>query len=119
MSGTTRRTIVTALAGAVGVAAAGSVVYMAGLFSSSYPKTPYDDLLTKLPDRASAETLGKALRAEMPGFNAKAVAADLRHRLGHKSLSAVVTADIDDNDLTEVKGWVLPTSLAQLSALAA
>ena len=117
--GTTRRKIITALAGTVGVAAAGGVAYLTGLFGPSYPKTPYDDLLAKLPDRASAEVLGKALRAETLGFDAKTVAASLRKRLAEKSLADVVTADIESNDLTEVKGWVLPASLAQLSALTA
>ena len=115
--GATRRKIITALAGSVGVAAAGGVAYLTGLFGPSYPKTPYDDLLAKLPDHASAEVLGKALRAETPGFDAKTAAASLRKRLAKKSLAAVVTADIESNDLTEVKGWVLPASLAQLSAL--
>ena len=117
--GTTRRTVITVLFGAVGVAAAGGVAYMAGLFGPSYPRTPYDDLLAKLPDRAAAETLGKAVRNEMPGFDAKAVAAGLRKKLENKTLSDVVTAEIDSNDLREVKGWVLPASLAQLSALTA
>ena len=117
--GTSRRTVMTVLFGAVGVAAAGGVAYVAGVFGPTYPKTPYDDLLAKLPDRAAAETLGKAVRAEAPGFNAKTVATGLRKALADTSLADVVTTEIDGNDLTEVKGWVLPTSLAQLSALTA
>lgn len=116
MSDTTRRTFVTVLFGTVGAAAAG-VAYMAGLFGPSYPRTPYDDLLTKLPDRAAAETLGKVVRTWTPGFDAEAVAAALRKKLANKPLSDVVIDDVARNDLTEVEGWVLPISLAQLSAL--
>jgi hypothetical protein len=118
MSKTTRRTFVTLALGAVGVAAAGGAAWFGGLLGSSYPKTPYDDLLAKLPDREAAIVLGKAMRDQTSGFDATAMAASLRRRIANKTLKDVVIDDIDANGLSEVQGWVLPTSLAELSALA-
>lgn len=103
----------------LGVVVAGGAAYEAGLFGRGYPRSPYDDLLARLPDRAAAQRLGAAVLAEQPEFNAKAAAAELRQRLTDRPLDDVLVADIDENNMVEVAGWVLPASLAQLSALAA
>ncbi|HEV2653024.1 MAG TPA: hypothetical protein VGU69_17310 [Rhizomicrobium sp.] len=87
------------------------------LLERAYRKTPYDDLLGLLTDRDTAARLGRAART--PGFDAKTVAHDLREQLAHQSLGQVVDADIAKSRLAEVKGWVLPESLANLSTLAA
>lgn len=117
--GTSRRNLLTAIAGAITVAAAGGVAYLGGLFGPSYPRTPYDDLLALLPDRARARTIGKAVLAGHRGFDAELAATHLRGKIGHRPLEAVLNSDIASNDLYEVKGWVLPTTLTQLCALAA
>lgn len=114
-----RRQMLLAFLGAAGLAVVGGVAYEAGLFSAGYPKTPYDDLLAKLPDRAKALRIGKAYLSNHPGFDAKAAAASLRKRLNDDSLGNAINADVANGDIAEVKGWVMPGSLAQLSALAA
>lgn len=119
MSGESTRRVVLALMGAAGLAAVGGIAYEAGLFAPGYPETPYDDLLAKLPDRVMAAHVGKAMLVENPSFDAKATAANLRSRLRDRPLSYALVADIDANSLVEVKGWVMPATLVQLSALAA
>ena len=114
-----RRRMLVALLGAAGLAAVGGIAYEAGLFAPGYPRTPYDDLLAKLPDRAAAQRVGKAYLREHPDFGAKTAAASLRKRLKNGLLADMLDTDIRTNALEEVHGWVMPDSLAQLSALAA
>ncbi len=103
----------------LGVAAAGGLAYEAGLFGPGHPPSPYDDLLAKLPDRAAARIVGGAVLAAEPDFDAKATADALRPRLINRPLRDVLEADLDEHGMQEVSGWVLPVSLAELSALAA
>jgi len=114
-----RRPLLTGLLTALGIAAAGGVAYEAGLFGPSRPRSPYDDLLALLPDRAHAVELGKAVLADNPGLDASAVAATLHVRIAGRSLSDMLAADIAEHAVAEVHGWVLPQTLAQLCALAA
>lgn len=103
----------------LGIAVASGVAFEADLFGPSYSKSPYDDLLRLLPDRAQAQAIGLAVLADSPAFEAKVTATHLRGKIGHRPLDAVLTSDIESDDLTEAKGWVLPATLAQLCALAA
>ena len=114
-----RRPFLASLITALGLAAAGDAAYEGGLFGPFYPKTPYDDLLRLLPERSYAITLGKAALAKLPGYEAKLAAAALRPRLRRRTLSAVLAADVAADRLTEVEGWLVPATLAELSVLAA
>jgi hypothetical protein len=89
------------------------------LFGHRYAPTPYDDLLAQLVDREEAARVGAAVRIAEPGFNAKAVARELRQRFEQRNLAEVSDADIREGRVAEVNGWVLPESLAQLCTLAA
>jgi len=105
------------IAVAIGLAAIG--IEAPRLLERAYRKTPYDDLLGLLTDRSTAARLGRDARAGIAGLDPKNVARDLRERLTQQSLGQVIDADIAQHRLAEVKGWVLPQSLANLSALAA
>ncbi len=89
------------------------------LFGRRYAPTPYDDLLAQLVDRDEAARVGAVVRIAEPGFNAKAVARELRQRFEQRNLAEVSDADIREGRVAEVNGWVLPESLAQLCTLAA
>jgi hypothetical protein len=107
---------VVAAVGAAGAAVAAGLYRFTDLFVKHYPPTPYDDLLTRLVDREEAIRLG----AHMPGdFDVPGQAARLRATFANRDLATVVQADIAAGRLVEVDGWVVPQSLALLSALAA
>ena len=103
-----------------GLAAAGAAV-AAGLyrytdvFVKHLPATPYDDLLTHLPDRDQAKRLGALVKGTP---DANALAAQLRGKMP-RGLSAAAKADIAAGRLVEVEGWLLPQSMVLLAALAA
>jgi hypothetical protein len=104
-----------------GVAAASAAVAaglyrFSGLFAKHYPPTPYDDVLVALVDREHAAKLG-ALVNDAPA--PQALAARLRPILKSGTLADAATADIAAGRLVEVSGWVVPESIALLSALAA
>jgi hypothetical protein len=102
-----------AIATALGLTAIG--VTVPGLLRHRHRKTPYDDVLNTLVDRDTAVKVGAA----MSTVRDKSATADkLRARLRDKTLEAVTTVDIADGRLIEVKGWVLPETLATLCALA-
>jgi len=104
-----------------GVAAAGAVVAaglyrFTDLFVKHYAPTQYDDVLGELTDREQAARFG----ASVPGtLDAKGLAAKLRPVLKSGGLGAAAKADIAVERLIEVDGWVVPESVALLSALAA
>lgn len=101
---------------AAGVAMAAGLYRFTDLFVKHYPPTPYDDVLSALADREQAARFG----ASVPGTpDAKALAEQLRPMLKPGGLDATVKADIDADRLTEVGGWIVPESVALLSALAA
>jgi hypothetical protein len=110
-----RRTLIGGVA-AAGVAVAAGVWRFTDLFVKHYPPTSYDDLLGQLTDRAQAAKLGAKL-ANAP--DAQALAAQARASLQGKSLSDAANADIAAGHMVEVDGWVLPRTVALLSALAA
>lgn len=109
-----RRALLAGLAAAC-VAVAAGAYRLTDLFVKHYPPTPYDDLLTQLADREHAKRLGAAVRATP---DAQHLAAPLRRNL-KGGLESATQADIAAGRLMEVEGWLLPQSVALLSALAA
>jgi len=112
-----RRQVV--IAGGAAAVAAFAIVEGHHLWKARYAPSPYDDLLLKLDDRDADAQIGEAVLADLPDFDAKAVAAKLRTQLSRGALSDAVAADAAAGRITEANGWVLPESLAMLCALAA
>lgn len=110
-----RRTVIGSLT-AVTAAVAAGLYRFTDLFVKHYPPTPYDDVLAALVDRDEAARLG-ALVQDAPAANP--LAARLRVMLKPNGLPGAVAADIAAGRLTEVDGWLVPQSVALLSALAA
>ena len=81
-------------------------------------KTAYDDLLAKLIDRDAAETVGHAVIGSAT-LDTREVAADLRQRIGTRSLAEVAKEDLAQNRLIEARGWVLPQTVGLLCVVAA
>ncbi len=100
---------------AAGVAVAAGLYRFTGLFAKHYAPTPYDDLLGQLVDRDQAARLGTKVAG---GAKAAALAARLRPALAG-GLAGAAAADIQARRVQEVDGWLLPDSVALLSALAA
>lgn len=115
-----RRPLLASVLGIAGLAIIGGGVYE-GIRDAKhrYPRTPYDDLLYKLADRESAKALGAQVLANDKQFDSAATASILRPRLKHKELADVLEAEIRAGAVTELRGWVIPQTLAQLCALAA
>jgi len=110
-----RRTLIGAVA-AAGAAVAAGLYRFTDLFVKHYPPTPYDDVLAALVDREEAARLGALVSdAAAPDV----LAARLRTALKPNGLAGAVGSDIAAGRLTEVEGWVVPQSVALLSALAA
>jgi hypothetical protein len=127
-TGIARRPVLASLAGLLGIAAAGGLVYEgAYVFGRRYPHTKFDDLLDQLPDRESAAKLGRAVIAQIhshtdvpiPAMAPRAIAADLRTGAGQGSIPRAMAAEIAQGRLVAIQGWVLPLSLVQVSVLAA
>ena len=115
----TRRGTLIGLAGA-GLALVGGALYrFSDIFAKHYPPTPYDDVLARLKDRPQAIRLGAAALRGLPGFSAARAAAQLRTAFSAGGLSVAATIDIVNGRLDEADGWVVPQSVALLSALAA
>lgn len=109
-----RRDVIAGVA-AVGAAAAAGLYRFTDIFVKHYPPTPYDDLLVQLVDRQQASRLG----AKFSGApDAGTLAAQLRAGLKPDSLGATAGADAAAGRIMEVDGWVLPKTVALLSALA-
>ena len=114
-----RRSVLLATAGA-GVLAAAALGYEAvRLLGARHPPSPYDDLLSLLPDRDAAAQVGLAYLNEHPRFEATAIAQVLRKEIGSRPLASVLQADIARARLVEVEHWLMPETLALLGALAA
>jgi hypothetical protein len=109
-----RRTLISSVAAASAAVAAG-LYRFTDLFVKHYPPTPYDDVLGALQDREQAAKLG-ALVSETPA--PQLLAAKLRGTI-KAGLTATAKADAASGRLMEVSGWVVPESVALLSALAA
>ena len=115
-----RRPLLVALGSVVGIGVVGGAIYEGGhrLFRGS-PKGPYGDLLEGLGDLGDATRVGRAVLTRMPGFQATKVAGRLRSTMAGRSLPAVLVQDVSLGRIEEVENWVVPTTLAQLCALAA
>jgi hypothetical protein len=113
-----RRGVIAGLAG-LGAMAAASLYRFTDIFVKHYPPTPYDDVLAHLEDRAEAAKLGDVALHDLPDFNVEASAQRLRAALGHGNFREVVLADAETGRVVLVQGWVLPQSVAVLSAIAA
>jgi hypothetical protein len=101
---------------AAGAALTAGLYRFTDLFVKHYPPTPYDDVLAALADREQAARLGGLVR------NAAApddLAAKLRGVLKANGLAGAAGADIAADRMIEVDGWVVPESVALISALAA
>jgi hypothetical protein len=110
-----RRTLIGSVA-AAGAAVVAGLTRFTDLFVKHYPPTPYDDVLAALVDREQAVRFGGMVQ------DAAAVdqlAATLRGALKPSGLAGAATSDIAAGRLAEVDGWVVPESVALLSALAA
>jgi hypothetical protein len=83
-----------------------------------YAPSPYDDLLQQLVDRDAAARVGQSVRDEVPAFNDKKAARELRQRFEQRNLAEVTDSDIAEGRIAEAGGWVMPESLAELCALA-
>ena len=119
-SAISRRLVLSGILGALGLVALGGIAFEASELSRQrYKPSPFDDLLAKLPDRDSASRLGAAVIAETPGFSATRAARKLQTELAAASLADVLSADLAQNRMVEVRGWTLPATLADLCALAA
>lgn len=110
-----RRAILGGLGGLAIALAAGAAAWKFELFGKHYPPTPYDDLLSQIEDREPAIIFGSEARKRLPG--AIALAAQLRK--DPRSLRDRARAEPDENQITEVAGWVVPQSVAFYAALAA
>src|SRR5258705_12472896 len=110
-----RRSLIAGIAAASAAVAAG-LYRFTDLFVKHYPPTAYDDVLAALADREQAARFGSSV----PGTqDAKALAAKLRAILKPGGLGAAAKADATAGRVLEVDGWVVPQSVALLSALAA
>jgi len=110
-----RRDVVAAVV-AAGAAATAGLYRFTDLFVKHYAPTPYDDLLMRLTDRGEAARLGAQLTGS---FDLASQSARLRDTFRKQDLAAAANADIAAGRLVEVAGWVLPETVALLSALAA
>jgi len=111
-----RRRDVAAAVVAAGAAATAGLYRFTDLFVKHYAPTPYDDLLMRLTDRGEAARLGAQLTGS---FDLASQSARLRDTFRKQDLAAAANADIAAGRLVEVAGWVLPETVALLSALAA
>ena len=110
-----RRSLIAGVA-AAGAALAAGLYRFTDFFVKHYAPTPYDDVLSALADREQAARLGTSVSGmpEVPQLAAK-----LRAILKPAGLGAAARADARAGRLIEVDGWVVPQSVALLSALAA
>lgn len=113
----TRRQAV--LGGAVAAIAGGLVAIGPVLLRKRYAPSPYDDLLALLDNRDADAQIGEAILADKNDFDADAVAAALRARIGKRPLPDVMADDAAEGRVVEADGWLLPETLALLCALAA
>jgi hypothetical protein len=115
-----RRPLLIALGAVVGVGIVGGGLYESGL-RGHHPHSAggYEDLLSGLSDRDNANRLGEAVLAETGTFETGQVAHKLRKRMAHRPLEAVLAADLAEDRVVEIKGWVLPETLTLLCGLSA
>jgi hypothetical protein len=115
-----RRPLLIALGAVVGVVVAGGGAYEAGLLGHHFHSpAEYRDLLSALGDRDAANRLGDAVLVETGTFETGQTAHELRKRIAHRPLAAVLAEDLAEGRVVEVKGWVLPETLTLLCGLSA
>ena len=110
-----RRSLIAGVA-AAGTAVAAGLYRFTDLFVKHYAPTPYDDVLAALIDREQAARFGVWVSTAL---DAGGLAAKLRPMLKSGGLGAATKADAMAGRVIEVDGWVVPQSVALLSALAA
>jgi hypothetical protein len=114
-----RRPVLSGILAVFGIAVAGGIAVEApGLLRRGDKPSPFDDLLARLPDRIDAGRVGAAVVAETPGFSAVQTARRLRAKLAPTSLSDTLSGDLAQDRMVEIRGWILPETLADLCALA-
>ena len=111
-----RRALIAGL-GALALAGGGAI-WKLRPFHKRYPPTPYDDVLGKLDDREWAAKFGVAVLAAMPAFIPAKSAVRLRVLLAKDSLQTVALRDAEAGRLMEVVGWLVPETVALITALA-
>ena len=106
-----------------GLAAAGAIVVAGAAYE--LPKLfkhrahgEYADLVNRLDDPDQAALLGKQVLDTADGTLREA-AIGIRARLAHHALPDLLAQDAAQGQLSEVGGWVLPETLAQICAMAA
>lgn len=115
-----RRPLLIALGAIAGVAVVGGGAYEAGLFDHHFHSpAEYGDLLSGLGDRDTANRLGQAVLDEGGTFETSQIVHELRKRIAHRPLAAVLADDLAEGRLAETKGWVLPETLTLLCELSA
>jgi hypothetical protein len=114
-----RRAILLGGGAVLATAAGGAVAWKLRLFGPHYPPTPHDDVLNRLDDREWARKFGAQAIKTMPEASADATAARLRTLLGGGTLQQAAARDAGESRVTEAAGWLVPESVALMSALAA
>jgi hypothetical protein len=77
----------------------------------------FDDLVSLIWNREDAERIGLIVLDADGQFEPWNVAPQLRRRIGRRKLPDVVLEDAREGRLVEANGWVIPETLALLSAL--
>ena len=115
-----RRPLLIALGAIVGVGVVGGGLYEAGLLGRHFHSAAgYEDLLSGLGDREAANRLGEAVLGEMGTFEPARTAHELRKHMAHRPLAPVLTEDLSQDRVVEIRGWILPETLAFLCGLSA
>jgi hypothetical protein len=115
-----RRPVLIALGAALGVGVIGGGLYESGLFGSHvHSAAGYEDLLSGLGDRDTANRLGDAVLGEAETFETRRIASELRKHIAHRPLPVVLADDLAEDRIVETQGWVLPETLALLCGLSA
>ncbi|HEY1631160.1 MAG TPA: hypothetical protein VGF56_07580 [Rhizomicrobium sp.] len=115
-----RRPFLAGLFALLGLSVVGGTVYEAAhILRRRYPPTAFDDLLDQIPDRDSAVKVGEWSLAHTNAFDVSGVAQILRKGIGKQSLPDVLGAEAAQGRLTEISGWLMPTTLTLLCELAA
>jgi hypothetical protein len=115
-----RRPLLIALGAVLGVGIVGGGLYESGLFGRRvHSAKGYEDLLSGLGDRDTANRLGDAVLGEAETFEIGPIAHELRKHIAHRPLAAVLMGDLAEDRVVETQGWVLPETLALLCGLSA
>jgi hypothetical protein len=114
-----RRPLLAALGALVSAGVAGGILYEGTGLLRNRNTGPYGSLLSGLGSRDDAVVLGRAVLGQVGAFDPHRVAETLRARIAERPLAALLAAEAARGEVTEIRGWVLPATLATLCALAA